>query len=216
MRVVLLGCPGSGKGTQAQFLCARYAIPQIATGNILRHEVSIKSHLGAQAKQIMAAGQLVPDELILSIIEQRLSQSDCAHGYLLDGFPRTLAQAEALSQMGQQLNHVVNLAIDDAAVVQRLSGRRVHPASDRVYHVDFNPPKIPETDDETGDPLVHRQDDRPEVIIKRLAVYHQQTEPLVQYYQKLAGASAVQYHTVKADRRPEEVRDTLFGILDTV
>jgi len=193
MRIILLGAPGAGKGTQAQFLCETYNIPQISTGDMLRAAVAAGTELGKQAKAIMDAGGLVSDEIIIGLVKDRLTQADCAGGCLFDGFPRTIPQAEAMVDAGIAVDHVIEIAVNDEEIVGRLSGRRVHPGSGRVYHVMNNPPKQEGIDDETGEPLIHRDDDHEDTVRKRLNVYQQQTQPLVAFYQALEGPS---YHRI--------------------
>lgn len=182
MRIILLGSPGSGKGTQAQFITEKFAIPQISTGDMLRAAVREGTPLGIEAKKVMDAGGLVSDEIILGLIKERIAQDDCKNGFLLDGFPRTIAQAEGLANMGVELDHVIEIAVDDEEIIKRMSGRRVHLASGRTYHVVFNPPKQEGLDDVTGEPLIQRDDDQEETVRKRLSVYHEQTKPLVGFY----------------------------------
>ena len=189
MRIILLGSPGSGKGTQAQFITEKFAIPQISTGDMLRAAVREGTPLGIEAKKVMDAGGLVSDEIILGLIKERIAQADCNNGYLLDGFPRTIAQAEGLANMGVELDYVIEISVDDEEIIKRMSGRRVHPASGRTYHVIFNPPKQEGVDDVTGEALIQRDDDQEETVRKRLEVYHQQTKPLVGFY-SAAGQSA--------------------------
>ncbi|MBS1211388.1 MAG: adk [Proteobacteria bacterium] len=196
MRLILLGSPGSGKGTQAKFITERFNIPQISTGDMLRAAVREGTPLGLEAKKVMDAGQLVSDSIILGLIKERIVQEDCANGFLLDGFPRTLAQADGLEAMGIEIDHVIEIQVDDEEIVKRMSGRRVHPASGRTYHVVFNPPKKEGLDDETGEPLIQRDDDKEETVRKRLGVYHEQTKPLVGYYQDKAKSGALKYSTV--------------------
>ena len=186
MRIILLGAPGAGKGTQAQFLSKHFNIQQISTGDMLRAAIAAGTELGKQAKQYMDAGQLVPDEVIVGLVKERIAQPDCANGFLLDGFPRTVAQADALKEAGVDIDAVIEIDVPDEVIVERLSGRRVHPASGRTYHIQYNPPKQDGVDDETGEPLIQRDDDKPETIRKRLAVYHEQTAPLVDYYRREA------------------------------
>ncbi|NBA94512.1 adenylate kinase [Pseudomonas sp. R5(2019)] len=186
MRVILLGAPGAGKGTQAKFITEKFAIPQISTGDMLRAAVKAGTPLGLEAKAIMDAGKLVSDDLIINLVKDRIAQPDCANGFLFDGFPRTIPQAEALVIAGVELDHVVEIAVADEEIVQRIAGRRVHEASGRVYHVVYNPPKVEGKDDETGDDLVQRKDDTEETVRHRLSVYHEQTKPLVAFYQNLA------------------------------
>jgi len=182
MRLILLGAPGAVKGTQAAFISERFGIPQISTGDMLRAAVKAGTPLGQQAQKIMEAGQLVPDDIMLGVVRQRLDAADCARGFLLDGFPRTIAQAEGLERAGVGIDVVLEFDVPDADIIERLSGRRVHPASGRTYHIKFNPPKTPGVDDVTGEPLVQRADDQEDTIRKRLQVYHAQTLPLVKYY----------------------------------
>lgn len=186
MRIILLGAPGAGKGTQAKFIMGSYAIPQISTGDMLRAAVKAESPLGLQVKDIMAAGALVSDELIIGLVKERIAQDDCKNGFLFDGFPRTIPQAEALFAAGVEIDHVLEISVSDEEIVQRLSGRRVHPDSGRIYHISHNPPKQSGIDDVTGEPLIQREDDKEETVRKRLAIYHEQTEPLVHYYQQLS------------------------------
>lgn len=186
MRIILVGPPGVGKGTQARLLCEAHGIPQVSTGDMFRAAVRDGTGLGQVAKRHLDAGGLVPDEVTIGIVTERLRQPDCAGGFLLDGFPRTLAQAEALTESGVPIDAVVEITVDDEVVVGRLAGRRVHPASGRVYHVEHNPPKREGIDDETGEPLVHREDDREDTIRRRLAVYHRETAPILGHYERLA------------------------------
>lgn len=188
MRIILLGAPGAGKGTQAQFICEQLKIVRIATGDMLRQAVKDNTPLGQQAKAIMDAGQLVPDEVIIGLVQERIAKADCQTGFLLDGFPRTKEQADALYKAKVQIDKVIELKVPDSEILKRITGRRVHMASGRVYHVDFKPPKIPDRDDITGEPLIHRDDDKEETIKKRLQVYHQQTEPIVAWYQAKVNA----------------------------
>lgn len=185
MRVILLGAPGAGKGTQATFITKKFGIPQISTGDMLRAAVKAGTELGLKAKSVMDSGGLVSDDLIIGLIKDRLSQPDCANGCLFDGFPRTIPQAEALKNAGLAIDHVVEIKVDDEEIVKRISGRRVHEGSGRVYHTVFNPPKVEGKDDETGEDLVQRKDDVEETVRHRLSVYHAQTEPLVEFYKKL-------------------------------
>ncbi len=217
MRVILLGGPGAGKGTQANFICERYGIPQISTGDMLRKAVADQTPLGKEAKEIMNQGGLVPDQLILGLVEQRIAEPDCGDGFLLDGFPRTLDQAEALREYEIDIDHVVEIRVSDEEIIRRMSGRRVHPASGRVYHVDNNPPREEGRDDKTGEPLIQRDDDREEVVRQRLAVYHDQTEVLIDYYSRWAesgGEGAPRYHVIDGSGEIEEIRDQTFAALD--
>jgi len=186
MKLILLGAPGAGKGTQAQFLTKQYEIPQISTGDMLRAAIKQGSELGKQAKAFMDAGKLVTDDLIIALVKERIAQADCANGFLLDGFPRTVPQADALAEAGVGIDAVVEIDVADEVIVERMSGRRAHLASGRTYHLVYNPPKVAGKDDETGEDLVQRDDDKPEVVKDRLAVYHKQTAPLIQYYQNVA------------------------------
>ncbi|MFT6422706.1 MAG: adenylate kinase [Thalassolituus sp.] len=185
MRVILLGAPGAGKGTQAQFICEKFAIPQISTGDMLRAAVKAGSELGLKVKEIMETGGLVSDEIIIDLVKERIQQDDCANGFLFDGFPRTIPQAEAMLGAGVDIDYVIEIDVADDEIVKRLSGRRVHPGSGRIYHILFNQPKIEGKDDETGEDLIQRADDEEETVRKRLAIYHDQTAPLVSFYKKL-------------------------------
>ena len=182
MRIILLGAPGAGKGTQAQAICDHLNIPQISTGDMLRREINTGSDLGNQAKSIMDAGKLVDDELIIKLVTKRINGDDCKNGYLFDGFPRTIPQAQSLRLANIQIDLILNIIVDEADIVNRITGRRVHPASGRTYHVEYKPPKMPEKDDITGDDLIQRDDDTEQTVRKRLSVYHEQTEPLINFY----------------------------------
>lgn len=186
MKIILLGAPGAGKGTQAQFLMEKYNIPQISTGDMLRAAVKAGTELGKQAKQVMDAGGLVTDEIIIGLVKERIKQADCANGFLFDGFPRTIPQAQALQEQGIEIDAVLEISVEDEEIVKRLSGRRVHPGSGRVYHVVYNPPKVEGLDDESGEPLIQRDDDKEDTVRKRLQIYHEQTKPLVAFYQKIS------------------------------
>ncbi len=210
MRLILLGPPGAGKGTQARFICERYDIPQISTGDMLRAAVAAGTELGNRAKAVMDAGELVSDDIIIGLVKERITEPDCASGFLFDGFPRTLAQAEAMRDAGVDIDAVVEIAVPDDDIVQRLSGRRSHPGSGRVYHVTFNPPEDEGVDDVTGEPLVHRDDDREETIRNRLANYHAQTEVLTSFYDDLetkGGAGAPRLIKVDGTQSIDGVRD---------
>lgn len=185
MRVILLGAPGAGKGTQAQFITSQFGIPQISTGDMLRAAVREGSELGRKVEEVMSSGALVTDDIIIALVKERISEPDCANGFLFDGFPRTIPQAQAMHDAGINIDAVVDIAVSDEEIVERLSGRRVHPGSGRVYHIHHNPPKTEGVDDETGEPLVQRDDDREETVRKRLSVYHEQTRPLVEFYRRL-------------------------------
>lgn len=184
MRLILLGAPGAGKGTQAQFICEKYGIPQISTGDMLRAAIKAGSPVGVEAKKVMDGGSLMSDEIIIDLVKERLLQEDCKAGYLLDGFPRTIPQAEALRSAGVALDFVLEIDVADSEIVERMSGRRVHLASGRTYHVSFNPPKVEGKDDVSGEPLIQRDDDHEETVKKRLQIYHSQTKPLIEFYSK--------------------------------
>jgi len=220
MRLILLGGPGAGKGTQAGHIVERYGIPQISTGDMLRAAVQAGNALGRKAKGIMEAGQLVPDDLIIDLVRERVRQPDCAGGFLLDGFPRTIPQAEALRSAGIGIEAVIEIAVDDAEIVRRMSGRRVHPASGRTYHVEFNPPAVEGRDDVTGEPLLQRDDDREETVRRRLEVYHEQTAPLIDYYSQWSSSGsddpAPRYLRVDGKQPVEKVRDDIFAALDAI
>lgn len=211
MRIILLGSPGSGKGTQAKFITEKYQIPQISTGDMLRAAVREGTPLGIAAKLVMDTGGLVSDDIILGLIQERIKQDDCRNGFLLDGFPRTIAQAEGLAEMGVVIDTVIEIAVDDEEIVKRMAGRRVHPASGRTYHVDFNPPKTAGLDDVTGEALIQRDDDKEETVRKRLEVYHQQTRPLVDYYS--ATSRGVNFHTIQGVGGVNEITAEIFKIL---
>jgi len=202
MRLILLGPPGAGKGTQAQFIRDKFGIPQISTGDMLRAAVKAGTPLGKQAKQVMDSGRLVSDDIIIGLVKERLREPDCQRGYLFDGFPRTIPQADALKNAGVALDYVLEIDVPDADIITRMTGRRVHPGSGRVYHLKFNPPKAEGKDDVTGEPLIQRDDDKPETVKKRLEVYRQQTRPLVDYYLALPG---VKYRKISGIGRVDEV-----------
>ncbi len=217
MRLILLGGPGAGKGTQANYIREKYGIPQISTGDMLRAAVKAGTLLGLAAKKIMDDGGLVSDDIIINLVKERIQAADCANGFLFDGFPRTIPQAEAMKQAGIKIDYVVEIAVDDEEIVKRMSGRRVHLASGRTYHVVFNPPKIAGKDDETGEDLIQRDDDQEETVRKRLTVYHQHTEPLIEYYSgwaKRGEANAPQYVRIAGIGRVEEIRDAIFKALN--
>ncbi|AOR64448.1 adenylate kinase [Pectobacterium wasabiae] len=213
MRIILLGAPGAGKGTQAQFIMEKYGIPQISTGDMLRAAVKAGTELGKQAKEIMDAGKLVTDELVIALVKERIAQDDCRNGFLLDGFPRTIPQADAMKDAGIDVDYVIEFAVPDELIIDRIIGRRVHAASGRVYHIKFNPPKVEGKDDVTGEDLSIRKDDQEDTVRKRLVEYHQQTAPLVSYYQKEADAGNTRYFKVEGTRKVEEVRVELETIL---
>ena len=210
MGVIMLGAPGAGKGTQAQFIIENYRIPQISTGDMLRAAVKAGTPLGLQVKDSMASGGLVSDDIIIALVKERITEDDCKNGFLFDGFPRTIPQAEALAEAGVTIDQVVEIAVDDEEIVQRLAGRRVHEASGRVYHVVNNPPKTAGVDDVTGDTLVQREDDKEDTVRNRLNVYHDQTEPLVAFYQNMAGP---QYHAIPGVGTVDEIREKLFAAI---
>ncbi len=199
MRLILLGAPGAGKGTQAAVITQSFGIPQISTGDMLRAAVKAGTPLGLAAKKVMDAGQLVSDDIIIGLVKERIAQPDCKNGCLFDGFPRTIAQAEALKNTGIEIDYVLEIDVPDAAILERMSGRRVHLPSGRSYHVKFNPPKVEGKDDVTGEPLIQREDDKEETVKKRLDVYHQQTEALVSFYQKLASSGQSNTKFVKVN-----------------
>jgi adenylate kinase len=218
MKLILLGPPGAGKGTQAAFIIEKYGIPQISTGDMLRAAVKAGSTLGLEAKKFMDAGALVPDEVIIGLVQERIKQPDCANGFLFDGFPRTIPQADAMKNAGVDLDYVIEIDVDDAEIVKRLSGRRVHPGSGRTYHVAFNPPKKDGVDDVSGEPLVQRDDDKEETILKRLEVYHTQTRQLVDYYSKWAKSGAPgapRYARVAGTGSLDTIRDRIFEALQS-
>jgi adenylate kinase len=214
MRIILLGAPGAGKGTQAQFLMNKYGIPQISTGDMLRAAINEGTELGLAAKQVMDAGQLVSDDIIIGLVKERIAKADCSKGFLLDGFPRTIPQADAMKENGVLVDHVIEFDVPDDVIVERMSGRRVHPTSGRVYHIKYNPPKAADKDDETSEPLVIRADDVEETVRKRLAIYHEQTELLISYYRKTAAASDTQYHYVDGTQPVEDISAQLVTLLD--
>ncbi|MFQ6333544.1 adenylate kinase [Methylophilus sp. 3sh_L] len=216
MRLILLGAPGAGKGTQATFIKEKFNIPQISTGDMLRAAVKAGTQLGLEAKKFMDAGGLVPDEVIIGLVKERIKDADCANGFLFDGFPRTIPQAEAMKQAGVGIDYVVEIDVPDAAIVERMSGRRSHPASGRTYHVKFNPPKAEGKDDVTGEDLVQRDDDKEEVVLKRLEVYHNQTEQLIGYYSdwaKSGVSGAPQYVKVNGLGELNTIKEEIFAAL---
>jgi len=216
MRLVIFGAPGAGKGTQAKYIAKVYNVPIIATGDMLRAAVTAGTEVGKQAKEIMDAGQLVPDDVIIDIVKARIAKPDCANGFLFDGFPRTITQAEATRDAGIHLDHVVVLNVNDDVIVKRLSGRRIHSASGRIYHVDFNPPTKEGIDDITGELLVQRADDHEGAIRKRLAVYHEQTKPTIDYYREWASSSdqsAPHLDEIDGEQAVADVQTQIFGFL---
>lgn len=208
MRLILLGAPGAGKGTQAAVICQRFGIPQISTGDMLRAAVKAGTPLGTEAKKVMDAGGLVSDEIIIGLVRDRLQQPDCASGYLFDGFPRTIPQADAMKDAGVRIDHVLEIDVPDSAIIERITGRRVHPSSGRTYHVRFNPPRVEGRDDATGEALVQRDDDREDTVRRRLEVYHEQTRPLADYYSTWAAsgeAAAPAYHRISGTGSVDEI-----------
>jgi adenylate kinase len=216
MRLILLGAPGAGKGTQANFIKEKYNIPQISTGDMLRAAIKEGTELGMAAKKIMDAGGLVSDDIMIGLVKDRLKAPDCQQGYLFDGFPRTVAQADAMKAGGIDVDYVLEIDVPDDSIIERMSGRRSHPGSGRVYHVKFNPPKVDNVDDLTGEPLIQRDDDKAETVMKRLQVYHNQTEVLLGYYSKWAESGqpgAPKYRRIAGVGPVEQIRDAAFGAL---
>ncbi len=214
MRAILLGAPGAGKGTQARFITEQFGIPQISTGDMLRAAVKAESELGLKVKEVMETGGLVSDEIIIALVKERIQQDDCAKGFLFDGFPRTIPQAEAMMEAGVEIDHVLEIAVPDEDIVQRMAGRRQHPASGRVYHVIYNPPKEEGKDDVTGEPLIQRDDDQEETVRKRLAIYHDQTAPLVDFYQGIAAkGAATRYSRVEGVGSVDDIRTKALSAL---
>ena len=213
MKIILLGAPGAGKGTQAQFIMNKFGIPQISTGDMFRAAIKARTELGKQAKALMDEGKLVPDELTVALVKDRIAQADCTNGFLLDGFPRTIPQADALKDSGVKIDFVLEFDVPDEVIVERMSGRRVHQASGRSYHIVYNPPKVEGKDDVTGEDLIIRADDKPETVLDRLAVYHKQTSPLIDYYQAEAKAGNTQYFRLDGTQKVEEVSQELDKIL---
>ncbi len=216
MRIILLGAPGAGKGTQATFLKEQYGIPQISTGDMLRAAVKAGTPLGIAAKKVMDAGGLVSDDIIIGLVKERLKETDCANGYLFDGFPRTIPQADAMKEAGVKIDYVVEIDVPDAEIIERMSGRRAHGASGRTYHIKFNPPKVAGKDDITGEDLIQRDDDKEETVRKRLEVYEAQTRPLVEYYSSWAAtgdAVAPHYRKIAGVGTVEDIRNRMFDAL---
>ena len=218
MRLILLGPPGAGKGTQAAFICQKYGIPQISTGDMLRAAVKAGTPLGLAARKVMDSGALVSDDIIIGLVKERIAQPDCANGFLFDGFPRTIPQADAMRAAGVRLDYVLEIDVPFEAIVERMSGRRSHPASGRTYHVKFNPPQVAGKDDVTGEPLIQREDDREETVKKRLEVYAAQTRPLIEYYSRWAAsdpAHAPKYRAIDGTGSVEEIRERALQALST-
>lgn len=216
MRLMLLGAPGAGKGTQANLLTQHFNIPQISTGDMLRTAVADQTPIGLQAKEVMARGELVPDQIIIAMVKARLQQPDCRNGFLFDGFPRTIPQAEALKAAGVHLDHVVEIKLSDEEIIHRLSGRRVHISSGRVYHIDFSPPKRAGYDDLTNEPLIQREDDHENTIRNRLSVYHQQTEPLITFYSRwhaLGDPAAPLFHQVSGEGQVDNIFENILSLI---
>jgi adenylate kinase len=216
MRLILLGAPGAGKGTQANFIKEKYNIPQISTGDMLRAAIKAGTELGMAAKKVMDAGGLVSDDIMIGLVKDRLKESDCNNGYLFDGFPRTIAQADAMKEAGINVDYVLEIDVPDESIVERMSGRRSHPGSGRVYHIKFNPPKVDNLDDLTGEPLIQRDDDKAETVMKRLSVYHNQTEVLLGYYNKWAQSGlpgAPKYRRISGVGPVEAIREAAFAAL---
>lgn len=216
MRMMLLGGPGAGKGTQAAFLCEKFGIPQISTGNMLRTHVKNRTALGMAAEKIIDSGALVSDDIIVGMVKERIREADCVNGFLFDGFPRTIPQADAMKAAGVNIDYIVEIAVEDAEIIERMSGRRVHIASGRTYHVKFNPPKVAGKDDVTGEDLIQREDDKEETVKKRIAIYRAQTEPLVKYYADWAASGdpkAPKYIRIRGAGKVDEIRDAIFAAL---
>ncbi len=215
MRVILLGPPGAGKGTQAQFICDKFNIPQISTGDMLRAAVKAETDMGLQVKAVMDSGGLVSDDIIIGIVKERIAEDDCANGFLFDGFPRTIPQAEALQAAGVAIDTVLEISVDDEEIVTRMSGRRVHESSGRVYHTVFNPPKQEGLDDVTGEALLQREDDKEETVRTRLQVYHEQTEPLVEFYQQLSAQNGPVYRRVEGVGSVQDISEQVLAALQS-
>ncbi|RTE65843.1 adenylate kinase [Amphritea opalescens] len=217
MRIILLGAPGAGKGTQAQYICEKYGIPQISTGDMLRAAVKAGTPLGIEAKKVMDAGGLVSDDIIIGLVKERITESDCANGFLFDGFPRTIPQADAMKDAGVAIDAVVEIDVADEEIIKRMAGRRVHPGSGRTYHTIFNPPATEGKDDVTGEALVQREDDKEETVRQRLDVYHDQTAPLISYYKgwsETTAADAPKYNYIPGVGGVEDIRDAVFASLE--
>ena len=216
MRIILLGAPGVGKGTQAKFICNRFAIPQISTGDMLRESVRDGSSLGRKVKKVMDQGALVTDDIIIDLVKDRIKKDDCRQGYLFDGFPRTIPQAEALAQQNIEIDSVIEIKVEDDQIIARLAGRRVHQTSGRIYHITNNPPKRKNLDDLTGEPLIQRDDDKEDTIKQRLEVYRNQTEPLVNFYQKMHKEGVLSYRSIDGDRMYEKLSSEILIYLENL
>lgn len=219
MRLILLGGPGAGKGTQSSYIAEKYSIPKISTGDMLRAAIRAGSDIGRQAKVLMDKGELVPDEMIIGLVKERIAHPDCKPGFLLDGFPRTIGQAEALMEGGIRIDVVIEIGVDDDEIVNRISGRRVHPESGRTYHIEFNKPEKEGLDDVTGEPLIQREDDSEDTVRHRLTVYRKQTEPLISYYKNLSekhGDAAPGFISIKGVGKVEDIRDSILAVLEDV
>ncbi|BCE02287.1 adenylate kinase [Marinicellulosiphila megalodicopiae] len=216
MKVILLGAPGAGKGTQAQYICERFSIPQISTGDMLRSAVAAGSALGLKVKEVMSSGGLVSDETIIALVKERILEDDCKNGFLFDGFPRTIPQAQALRDGSIEIDHVVDIDVADSEIITRMSGRRVHPDSGRTYHLVYNPPKVEGKDDQTGDTLIQREDDSEDIVRKRLDIYHSQTEPLVNYYKgwmQEDAQNAPAYNYIEGVGSVDDIKQKIFASL---
>lgn len=216
MRIILLGAPGVGKGTQAKFICNRFAIPQISTGDMLRESVRDGSSLGRKVKKVMDQGALVTDDIIIDLVKDRIKKNDCEKGYLFDGFPRTIPQAEALAQQNIQIDSVIEIKVEDDQIIARLAGRRVHQTSGRIYHITNNPPKRKNLDDVTGEPLIQRDDDKEDTIKQRLEVYRNQTEPLVNFYQKMHKGGVISYRSIDGNKMYEKLSAEILNYLENL
>ena len=216
MRIILLGAPGVGKGTQAKFICNRFAIPQISTGDMLRESIRDGSSLGRKVKKVMDQGALVTDDIIIDLVKDRIKKNDCEKGYLFDGFPRTIPQAEALAQQNIQIDSVIEIKVEDDQIIARLAGRRVHQSSGRIYHITNNPPKRKNLDDVTGEPLIQRDDDKEDTIKQRLEVYRNQTEPLVNFYQKLRKEGVISYRSIDGNKMYEKLSAEILNYLENL
>jgi len=216
VRIILLGAPGVGKGTQAKFICNRFAIPQISTGDMLRESVRDGSSLGRKVKKVMDQGALVTDDIIIDLVKDRIKKNDCEKGYLFDGFPRTIPQAEALAQQNIQIDSVIEIKVEDDQIIARLAGRRVHQTSGRIYHITNNPPKRKNLDDVTGEPLIQRDDDKEDTIKQRLEVYRNQTEPLVNFYQKMHKGGVISYRSIDGNKMYEKLSAEILNYLENL